>query len=97
MYKLILSILLIPVLAAAEPVTVNKQVVCDKASEVIKYLMQTHGETPVWIGNREDSNVAILANPKTQSWTIIHFQGQQDIACVLETGTGYKFKFPNPV
>ena len=97
MYKLILSILLVPAIVVAAPVTVEKSVQCDKASEIIKYLIETHGEVPVWIGNKKDSTAAILANPKTQSWTIIHFQLEKDIACVLETGTGYEFKFPNPV
>ena len=97
MYKLILSILLIPAFAIAEPVTVNKPVVCDRAGELIRYLTQTHGEVPVWVGSKEKSTATILANPKTQSWTIVHFQSQEDIACVLETGVGFKFMFPNPV
>ena len=97
MYKLILTILLMPVLAAAAPVTVNKPVVCEQAGVLILYLMQKHGEMPVWLGSKEKSTATILANPKTQSWTIIHFQSQEDIACVLETGIGFKFMFPNPV
>lgn len=97
MHKLILTILLIPALAVAAPVTANKSVVCDQAGELILYLMQKHGEMPVWLGSKEKSTATILANPKTQSWTIIHFQSHEDIACVLETGTGFKFMFPNPV
>lgn len=97
MYKLILTILLMPAFAAAEPVTINKPVICDQTVNLIQYLAQEHGEVPVWLGTKEKSMTAILANPKTQSWTIVHFLGQEGIACVLETGTAFKFIFPNPV
>ena len=97
MYKLILSILLIPTFAFAESVTVNKPVICDQAGIMMQYLIEKHGEVPVWLGSKEKSTVTILANPKTQSWTIIHFRSQDDIACVLETGIGFTFMFPNPV
>ena len=96
MYKFILIILLIPTFVFAEAVTVNKPVICDRAGVMMQYLLEKHGEVPIWLGSKEKSTVTILANPKTQSWTIIHFQGQEDIACILETGIGFKFMFPNP-
>ena len=97
MYKLILAILLLPASAAAAPVTVNKPVICDQAGPLMQFLMQTYGEVPVWTGSKEKSTATIFANPKTQSWSIIHFQSQEDIACVLETGVGFQFMFHNPV
>lgn len=98
MRKLILGILLIiPAAVMATQVTVDKSITCNTASEIISYLVKTHGEVPVWIGDKKDSNTAILANPKTKSWTIILFQLEKDIACVLEAGVGYEFKFINPV
>lgn len=93
MCKWILSILLIPSIVGAQPVTVNKPVICDRAGELIQYLAQTHGEVPVWVGSKEKSTATILVNPKTQTWTILHFQGKEDLACVLETGVGFTFMF----
>ena len=81
----------------AAPVTVDKSLTCDTASEIITYLVKTHGEAPVWIGDKKDSNTAILANPKTKSWTIILFQLEKDIACILESGIGYEFKLIKPI
>ena len=96
MYKLILAILLLPAFATAAPVTVNKPVICDQAGTLMQFLMVTHGEMPVWLGSKEKSTATILANPKTQSWSIIHFQSKEDIACVLETGVGFQFMFADP-
>jgi len=48
MYKLILIILLMPAFAFAEPVTVNKPVICDRAGVMMQYLSEKHGEVPVW-------------------------------------------------
>lgn len=88
MKKFFLSILFLPTVAFAEPVTLDKSVVCDTIETVIKALTKEYGEQAIWVGEKEKSTVAVLVNTKTTSWTVIQFT--ENIACVLEEGEGFK-------
>ena len=90
--KKILAIMVLMVSSVyAEPVKVDKPVMCDKFSTVINIL--TNGESkesPVWIGKDENSNFSLLSNEKTGSWTLIQFNGT--LACVLGSGDVQQMK-----
>jgi hypothetical protein len=80
---------MIPVIAFAEPVKINKPVVCNDTSVVFKAL--TDGdfkEQPIWVGAAEDSKYTLFVNEKTGTWTVIQFDSKN--ACVL--GEGIKSK-----
>ena len=89
MYKFILGVLLLPAIATAQPVTVEKPVPCEKTKTVIDALLKSdYKEQPIWIGSDEQSRNSIFANEKTGSWTLIQFNEQ--IACILGAGEGSK-------
>ena len=95
MHKFIFGVLLLPALALAQPVTVEKPVICDTPKTVIETLTGTgYKEQPFWIGNDETSRYVLLANERTKSWTIVQFN--KNIACVLGTGDNHKQVFLKP-
>lgn len=88
MRNLMLGVLLIPALLSAEPVQVEKKLICDSTEIVLNVITKEYKERPIWIGTVTDSQVAVLVNPQTTSWTIIQFN--RKVACVLESGEGFK-------
>lgn len=94
MKKLLLGVLLLPALALAEPVKVEKEVVCDKTADVFTFFLEKYKETPQWLGQSDTtrSQIVIMSNAETQTWTLIQFN--EKIACIIETGQGIKFKLP---
>lgn len=89
MRKFLLGVLLLPAIAIAEPVTVEKPVPCEKTETVINGLLNNdYKEQPIWIGVDDKSKYSIFANEKTGSWTIIQFNDK--IACILGAGEGSK-------
>ncbi len=95
MHKFIFGVLLLPALAYAQPVTVEKPVICDNLKTVIETLTgKGYQEQPFWSGNDETSRYVLLANERTKSWTILQFN--KNIACVLGTGDNHKQVFSKP-
>ena len=95
MRNLILGVLLLPALAHAQPVTVEKPVICDTLKTVIETLTGTgYREQPFWAGNDETSRYILLVNEKTKSWTMVQFNNK--IACVLGTGENHRQVFSKP-
>lgn len=91
MQKFILGALLLPVLALAEPVTVDKPVVCERADIVFKELTQTHKEVPIWQGidpENPTSQYVLFINKDTATWTLLQFSNR--IACLLGSGEGFQ-------
>lgn len=69
---------------------VNKKVLCADAKSVFKNISESkYKELPVWVGRTEDSNMSIIANEETGTWTIIQFN--KEIACVIDAGTDNTF------
>jgi hypothetical protein len=95
MHKFIFGVLLLPALAYAQPVTVEKPVICDNLKTVIETLTGTgYREQPFWSGNDETSRYILLVNERTKSWTILQFN--KNIACVLGTGDNHRQVFSKP-
>jgi hypothetical protein len=90
MRSFLLGVLLLPALAFAQPVTVEKTLPCDKVDSVIEQLTKKYEEQPVWFGTSGESRVGVLINTKTNSWTVIQFNDK--IACVLEAGEGFQLR-----
>jgi hypothetical protein len=91
MRKFLFGALLLPVLALAEPVTVDKPVVCERADIVIKELLQRFKEVPVWQGDDPEnpgSRYALLLNKENFTWTLLQYSDR--IACVLGSGEGFR-------
>lgn len=95
MRKFLLGVLLLPALAHAQPVTVEKPVQCEKTETIINGLLSSdYKEQPIWVGKDEKSRYSVFANPKTGSWTLIQFNDK--IACMLGAGEGSKIIFAGP-
>jgi hypothetical protein len=95
MRKFLLGVLLLPALVVAQPVTVEKPVICEKTELVIESLQKgEYKENPSWIGYDDKSKYALFVNEKTRTWTMIQFN--ENIACLIGTGEGSKQIFMGP-
>lgn len=95
MRHLLAGVLLVPVLASAEPVKIEKPVLCDNSRTVFKAFSEGEWkERPFWIGNGHNSKFTLLVNEETKTWTLIQFN--EDIACILGTGENYRQVFLGP-
>ncbi len=89
MYKLFLGVLLLPALATAQPVTVEKPVICDQTPRVLAALTSKDiKESPFWLGTDDLSRFSLFVNEQTGAWTFIQFNDK--IACILGTGENHK-------
>ena len=95
MYKLIVGVLLLPALASAQPVTVEKPVICDTPKIVIETLTGAgYREQPFWGGNDSTSRYVLLVNERSKTWSFVQFN--RDIACVIGTGENHRQIFLKP-
>lgn len=95
MRQFLLGVLLLPAFANAQPVTVEKPVICDTPKIVIETLTGSgHREQPFWIGRDETSRYVMLVNEATKTWTIVQFN--KNIACIIGSGEGHKQVFVGP-
>ena len=70
---------------AQEIIDLQKPLKCSDAQVVMNYFVDTHKETPVWVGKSvHDTHITLLMNPATRSWTMIEYGDK--IACVLSAG-----------
>ena len=79
---------------------INKTIVCDTAENMLPWFGEKYGEEPMWIGVAKEGTdkdepvyVSVVLNPETQTWSIVMYNRQ--VSCILESGTGFKFKLPN--
>lgn len=95
MHKSILGVLLLPALAHAQPVTVEKPVICDTPKIVIETLTGSgYREQPFWGGNDSTSRYVLLVNEQSKTWSFVQFN--QNIACVIGTGENHRQIFLKP-
>ena len=89
MKNCLFSVLFFPAVALAQPVKIDKQVICDKTQTVIRALTNENlQEQPFWIGTDEDSRYSLFVNEKEGTWTIIQFN--KEVACILGAGENHK-------
>jgi hypothetical protein len=98
MSKFLTSVLLLPAVALAQPVTVEKKVICDKRDAVVESLTGSeYKEIPLWFGREQDNNLnvyGLLVNEKTGTWTFIQFNN--NVACILGAGEGFQINYTGP-
>ena len=88
---LLLCAMAVPLVAFAESVKLNKEVICNDASVVFPALDQFN-EQPMFSGTLSASTIVFMVNVETQSWTILQTDG--NVACVIDVGEGFKFQIP---
>ncbi len=97
-FLFLILFLLVPLLASAETIQLNKPVTCVSAMLVFQALVEQAGEKLIWVGKgdgADTSRTVVLANEKTKSWTIVQFD--KNMACVLGSGVGSQLIFTGPV
>ena len=71
---------------AQQIIDLQKPLKCSDAQVVMNYFVDTHKETPVWVGKSvHNTHVTLLMNRETRSWTMIEYDDR--LACVLGAGT----------
>ena len=75
--------------ANAQPVKIDKPVVCDKTDTVFAVLQEKFQEMPVWGGKNsgDQTSYALMLNPETKTWTLVQFN--TETACILGIGNNY--------
>ena len=70
---------------AQEIIDLQKPLKCSDAQVVMNYFVDTHKETPVWVGKSvHNTHITLLMNRETRSWTVIDYDTR--LACVLGAG-----------
>ena len=70
---------------AQEIIDLQKPLKCSDAQVVMNYFVDTHKETPVWVGKSvHNTHITLLMNRETRSWTMIEYDSR--LACVLGAG-----------
>ena len=70
---------------AQEIIDLTKPMKCSDAQSVMNYFVDTHKETPIWVGKSvHNTHITLLVNKQTRSWTMIEYDTR--IACVLGAG-----------
>ena len=70
---------------AQEIIDLQKPLKCSDAQVVMNYFVDTHKETPIWVGKSvHNTHITLLMNKETRSWTVIEYDVR--IACVLGAG-----------
>lgn len=89
--KIITGVLLLPALLHAEPVIVDKKVVCGEPKTILTELMQKYNERIIWFSRVQPNTnqFALFVNQDTGTWTIV--EQVKDKLCILGDGTGYGY------
>ena len=70
---------------AQQIIDLQKPLKCSDAQVVMNYFVDTHKETPVWVGKSvHNTHITLLMNRETRSWTVIEYDTR--LACVLGAG-----------
>lgn len=74
---------------SAQPVRIDKPIVCDKTNAVFAVLQEKFQEMPVWGGKSagDQTSYALMLNSETKTWTLLQFN--TDTACILGLGNEY--------
>lgn len=97
MKKLLLAMLLSGSVYA-EPITVEKPVICDATETVFKTLSsEDYQEKPIWLASGTDklANYSLWVNASAKTWTIVQFT--KNVACILGVGESFTIISKKPV
>jgi len=96
-YLLLLVVSVIGIVAA-QPVTVQKPVDCVNTETLFQGLIGSdYKEKPIWLGIQSDAPLpkySLFVNEQSKSWTLVQFD--EKIACVLGTGEASTQIFTGP-
>ena len=84
------ALVLISTIAHAQLTEYERKLTCGKTQFVISILTKNAQEKPIWAGAdlQSGTQTLILQNNKTLTWTVVQYD--QDMACVLQSGIGFR-------
>jgi hypothetical protein len=84
------ALVLICSIAHAQVSEYERKFTCGETKFVISALTKTAQEKPIWVGADPETKTQtmILQNTKTLTWTVVQYD--QNMACVLHSGEGFK-------
>ena len=84
------ALCLISAVAHAQLSEYERKLTCGKTQFVISLLTKNAQEKPIWSGvdPQTDTQTMILQNTRTLTWTVVQYD--QDMACVLQSGEGFR-------
>ena len=84
------ALVLISSVAHAQLSEYERKATCGKTQFVISVLTRNAQEKPIWSGTDPQSGTEtmILQNNQTLTWTVVQYD--QTMACVLQSGEGFK-------
>jgi len=90
MKYIFVALVLICSIAHAQLSEYERRFTCGKTQFVISALTQNAQEKPIWAGAdpQTGTHTMILQNTQTLTWTVVQYD--QTMACVLQSGTGFK-------
>jgi len=89
MVKYLLSALML--ISAYLPNSVfAQQLQCGNPKKVIEELKEQFNEEPMYImRNFQQSNLVVFINKNTKDWTLVAFDSEGTIACLVSAGTNF--------
>jgi hypothetical protein len=67
-----------------------QQLQCGEPKEVIEELKEKFNEEPIFVmKNFQQSNIVLFINKQTKDWTLIAFNSEGTIACLVSAGTNF--------
>ena len=90
MKYIFVALALISSIAHAQLSEYERRFTCGKTQFVISALTRNAQEKPIWSGTDPQSGTEtmILQNTRTLTWTVVQYD--QAMACVLQSGTGFR-------
>jgi len=90
MKYIFVALVLISSVVHAQLSEYERRFTCGKTQFVISALTRNAQEKPIWSGTDPQSGTEtmILQNTRTLTWTVVQYD--QDMACVLQSGTGFR-------
>ena len=97
--RILVLVLLMTVcgVAAADARVLNKPVMCDATQTVLNTLVNQYGETPQWQGTntQQGTRFMLTVNLKTGAWSLVELTGVT--ACVIGVGENASSAWGTPV
>ena len=84
------ALILISSVAHAQLSEYERRLTCGETRFVITALTKAAQEKPIWSGTDPETGTQtmILQNTRTLTWTVVQYD--QNMACVLHSGTGFR-------
>ena len=70
----------------------ERKVTCGKTKFVLEALIKVAKERAIWAGKdpETETDTVVMVNPTTLTWSVVQYD--KDMACVLHSGEGFKFR-----